>query len=48
LITVVVSPPTEIWSPRSKTLTAPTLMLVAPSACAAARVVFELGPFARP
>ena len=40
--------PTAIWSPRSKTLTAATLRLVAPAACAAASVVFETGPLARP
>jgi hypothetical protein len=48
LITVVVSPPTEIWSPTSKTLTEPTLMVVAPAAWLADSVVPDAGPFARP
>ncbi len=51
-VTVAVSAaapvPTVIWSPTSNTLTLATLRLVAPAACAAASVVFEIGPLARP
>ena len=47
-VTVVVSPATEIWSPRSNTLMLATFRLVAFAGCAAASVVLEIGPLARP
>ena len=48
LVTVVVPPPTEIWSPTSNAPTLATWMLVAPAAWSADSAVFESGPLARP